>query len=74
MTDGLHPSPSIQDVRNFWDRNPLWTGEGTARVGTQEFFEEHHRVYRDDCFAGSIDGASSPSPRAMPESSISAAA
>lgn len=34
-------SPYIDDVRRFWDENPLWTGEAAAGAGTREFFETH---------------------------------
>jgi len=47
--------PSLEDVRRFWDENPLWTGEGAAIPGTRAFFEEHSRVYHTDCFAGTLD-------------------
>lgn len=59
MTNGssasAKSSPDIDAVRNFWDTNPLWTGEATAQPGTREFFEEHRRVYYQDCFAGALD-------------------
>src|SRR5438477_6426683 len=45
----------IRAVRAFWDSNPLWTGESAYAVGSKPFFEEHRRVYVDDCFAGQFD-------------------
>ena len=45
----------IEQVRNFWENNPLWTGESDFEAGTIEFFEEHRDVYINDCFAGKFD-------------------
>ncbi len=47
--------PTLEDVREFWERNPLWSGESKYPAGTREFFEEHRAVYIDDCLAGSFD-------------------
>lgn len=46
---------SIHDVRRFWENNPLWVGESHYPAGSRAFFEEHRRVYVDDCFAGVLD-------------------
>ena len=46
---------SIEAVREFWNNNPLWTGESKFEAGTREFFEEHRQVYVADCFAGRLD-------------------
>lgn len=43
---------SIEQVRNFWEKNPLFTGEGRSRVGSLEWFEEWEKIYIDDCLAG----------------------
>jgi 2-polyprenyl-3-methyl-5-hydroxy-6-metoxy-1,4-benzoquinol methylase len=45
----------LDSVRAFWDANPLWSGESRHPVGSLPFFEEHRRVYIEDCFAGSFD-------------------
>ncbi len=45
----------LKDVRFFWERNPLFQGESNYEVGTPEFFEEHRRIYIEDCFAGALD-------------------
>src|ERR1700682_3889161 len=45
----------IEDVRRFWNENPLWTGESKFAPGSGEFFEEHRAVYYNDCFAGNLD-------------------
>lgn len=46
---------TIDDVRSFWDSNPLYTGETKAKPGTVEFFEETQRIFVDDVFAGTLD-------------------
>jgi ubiquinone/menaquinone biosynthesis C-methylase UbiE len=63
MTNGIEPlsastvrsHATVEDVRAFWNRNPLWTGESNIEPGSMAFFEEHRRICRDDCFAGSVD-------------------
>jgi len=46
---------SINDIRRFWDENPLFAGESNFEPGTKEFFEEHNNVMIGDCFAGEVD-------------------
>lgn len=36
--------PTIDDVRAFWNANPLWTGEAGEPVGSKEFFDSHTRA------------------------------
>ena len=43
---------SIDSVKEFWNENPLFTGESEHEEGSLEFFEEHKRVYYEDVFAG----------------------
>ncbi len=43
---------SINEVRDFWENNPLFSGESEFEPGSLEFFKEHKRVYYDDVFAG----------------------
>lgn len=43
---------TIDDVRRFWSASPLFAGEGSAAPGTREWFEDHERVYVEDCLAG----------------------
>ena len=51
-----HNSPkTIEDVRKFWESNPLWTGESLYQQGSIEYFEEHSNATKKDCFAGKID-------------------
>lgn len=47
--------PSIDDVRHFWDNNPLFTGESPYPPGSREFFEHHRNIYYADVFAGRVD-------------------
>jgi SAM-dependent methyltransferase len=46
---------SIDDVRRFWDSNPLFVGETGLEPGTPAFFAEHRRIVIEDGFAGAID-------------------
>jgi 2-polyprenyl-3-methyl-5-hydroxy-6-metoxy-1,4-benzoquinol methylase len=46
---------TLDDVRSFWEDNPLWFGETKYKPGTIEFFEEHRGVVVKDCFAGRLD-------------------
>lgn len=52
---------SFEQVKAFWESNPLWTGESRFAPGTREFFEEHLQVVAGDCFAGQIDERIFPS-------------
>lgn len=45
----------LEEVRAFWESNPLWTGESSFDPGSLPFFEEHHSVYIGDCFSGAFD-------------------
>lgn len=45
----------IEQVRQFWQSHPLWSGESAHATGTAEFFAEHRRVYIDECFGGAFD-------------------
>ncbi len=35
------PPPTLEDVRRFWNENPIYSGEARADLGTRDFFEEH---------------------------------
>ena len=52
MTNRVPSDKTIDDVRRFWSACPLFAGESARAVGTREWFEEHERVYVNDCFAG----------------------
>ncbi|MBQ4568190.1 MAG: class I SAM-dependent methyltransferase [Desulfovibrio sp.] len=41
----------ITTVRDFWDSNPLFAGEGAGEPGTRPWFEQHERVLAADCLA-----------------------
>ena len=43
---------TIEDVKTFWEENPLFSGESAHEAGTKEFFEQHRKVYYEDVFAG----------------------
>ena len=45
----------IQNVKNFWETNPLFVGESNAKEGSKEFFQEHSLTYLNDCFSGEFD-------------------
>lgn len=53
----------LDSVRDFWENNPLWTGESAFEAGTQPFFDEHRQVYIADCFSGTFDLRFLPPPR-----------
>jgi 2-polyprenyl-3-methyl-5-hydroxy-6-metoxy-1,4-benzoquinol methylase len=36
--------PTIEDVREFWDSSPLWTGESGEEPGSKAFFDSHTRA------------------------------
>jgi SAM-dependent methyltransferase len=46
---------SIDEVRSFWNSNPLFKGESNFDIGTKEFFIEHEKIVIQDCFAGQLD-------------------
>ena len=45
---------SIEDVKLFWDQNPLYTGEFDSIVGSKEWFEQVYRVKLKDCFCNDL--------------------
>ncbi len=55
-------SPTIDDVRSFWERNPLFVGESLHEPGSLAFFEEHRSTIIDDCLAGRFDDRLWPPP------------
>jgi len=48
-------SATIEDVKSFWEENPLFSGESEHPVNSKAFFEEHRQVYMDDVFAGKFE-------------------
>jgi 2-polyprenyl-3-methyl-5-hydroxy-6-metoxy-1,4-benzoquinol methylase len=59
---------ALDEVRSFWESNPLWTGESTKTTGSVSFYEEHRETYVSDCFAGNFDLRFLPPPRPMGQS------
>ena len=46
---------NIEDVKDFWEKNPLFLGESIYPFSSEEFFKEHNSIYVQDCFAGRLD-------------------
>lgn len=44
--------PTINEVYDFWQNNPLFQGEGQYEVGSKLWFEEWEQIIIQDCFAG----------------------
>ncbi len=40
---------TVEDVKNFWEKHPLFVGETSFDIGSKEFFEEHKRIVLNDC-------------------------
>jgi 2-polyprenyl-3-methyl-5-hydroxy-6-metoxy-1,4-benzoquinol methylase len=51
----MSQTPTINDVRNFWENTPLFVGESQFPKGSAQFFEEHARIINSDCFPGRIN-------------------
>lgn len=54
--------PSVDEVKGFWESNPLWSGESRHEMGSRAYFEEHRTTVINDCFGGRFD------PRTLPGS------
>ena len=50
----MEREPSIEDVRRFWDANPLLTGELEHPVGSRKWFETFDRTKTEDVFCGDL--------------------
>jgi 2-polyprenyl-3-methyl-5-hydroxy-6-metoxy-1,4-benzoquinol methylase len=46
---------SIDEVKHFWDQNPLFSGEFHEEPGTRAFFEEHEKIIIENILAGKIN-------------------
>ena len=55
-------APSIDEVKAFWEQNPLFDGETEHELGSRAYFDEHRQVVIDDCFAGELDERLFPKP------------
>jgi 2-polyprenyl-3-methyl-5-hydroxy-6-metoxy-1,4-benzoquinol methylase len=53
----------LRSVIEFWEQNPLWTGESAHEAGSVAFFENHRAVYLSDCLGGVFDLRLMPPPR-----------
>lgn len=53
--------PKVKDVKEFWEENPLWTGESEFTPGSKDFFEEHDCIVINDCQGGRFDDRFLPS-------------
>ena len=38
--------PNLKNVQEFWEENPLWTGESKYEPYTFEFYNEHREIYK----------------------------
>jgi len=45
----------IDEIKDFWNQNPLFEGESKYPAGSSKFFEDHKEVYMNDVFAGTIN-------------------
>lgn len=43
-----------EQVKHFWETNPLMVGEIASPPGTRKFFEEHEQIYKSDIFLKGI--------------------
>lgn len=46
---------TIEEVRKFWDRNPLFMGESSFETDAPEFFDEQRRMVVDSCYGGHLN-------------------
>ncbi|MGI9301739.1 MAG: class I SAM-dependent methyltransferase [Gammaproteobacteria bacterium] len=52
---------TVEDVREFWESNPLFSGESVHETGSKEFFEDQLATVVKDVFAGKINDEIFPS-------------
>ena len=43
---------SISYVKNFWNKNPLFIGETSKKIGSKDFFEDHNNTIINKIFFG----------------------
>ena len=58
----MQQDKTVDDVKIFWEKNPLFTGESEFEPGSHAFFEHHRRVVINDCFAGELPDHLFPGP------------
>lgn len=49
----MSTEPTLEDIRRFWNENPLYSGESRTDLGTKDFFEEHQAMTLHE-FSGEI--------------------
>lgn len=49
------PSVGKEEVKRFWESEPLFSGEARKGASGEDFFREHERVVLEDCFAGGVE-------------------
>jgi 2-polyprenyl-3-methyl-5-hydroxy-6-metoxy-1,4-benzoquinol methylase len=50
----MKTSPDLEQVRRFWDQNPLFSGELSETPGERAFFKEHARITIEE-HSGAVD-------------------
>lgn len=45
----MNKNISIETVKEFWNANPLFSGETSVELATREWFEAHEAVVESDC-------------------------
>ena len=55
VNENLEEQPGVDEVRDFWEESPLFSGESDNEVGSKDFFFEHRKIYMEECFGGSFD-------------------
>ena len=46
---------SINKIKEFWEKNPLYYGEVNFELGTIEYFENIKKIFVYDLFPGEVD-------------------
>ena len=45
---GKSAEPGLEEVRQFWNKHPLFAGESHHTPGEKAFFEDHQRIILDE--------------------------
>lgn len=48
-------SPGITEVKDFWEKNPLYSGEAGEKTNSMEFIRNHEEKAIEECFAGKVE-------------------
>lgn len=46
---------NIENIKNFWNTNPLYYGEVAHEVGSKEYFDKIREIFIEDLFPGKFD-------------------